>query len=158
MTKKIRPVTIVFLMKDGNILLAMKKRGFGQGHWNGAGGKPEPNEAIVDTARRECFEEIGVIPGKLDKVAVIDFYAQGKPGDNQQAHVFFCWDWVGEPHETEEMRPQWFEIGAIPYDTMWGDDKYWLPLVLSGKKIEADFYFDNNNQVIKHKIKNLSQV
>src|ERR1035438_7000783 len=138
MTGKLRPVSIVFLRRENSILLAMKKRGFGQGHWNGAGGKPEPGEDIITTARRECFEEIAVKPGKLDKVAIINFYSQAKPGDNQQAHVYFCWDWIGEPLETEEMRPQWFDLEAIPYKTMWADDKYWLPPVLAGKKIEAD--------------------
>ena len=155
MPEKLRQVSIVFLRRDNAILLAMKKRGFGQGHWNGAGGKPQPGEAIVDTARREGFEEIAVKPGKLTKVAVINFYSQGKPGDNQQAIVYFCRDWQGEPCETEEMRPQWFELEAIPYEAMWDDDKYWLPLVLNGQKIEADFYFDNNNLVIEHQIKNL---
>ena len=153
MSGKLREVTIVFLRRDKSILLAMKKRGFGAGHWNGAGGKPEPGEAIIDTARRECFEEIAVTPGKLDKVAEINFYSQGKPGDDQQAHVYFCYGWAGEPTETEEMRPQWFDIDTIPYDSMWADDIYWLPVVLSGKKIEANFYFDANNQVADHQIK-----
>jgi hypothetical protein len=53
------------------------------------------------------------------------------------------------------MRPQWFKLDAIPYEMMWADDKDWLPLVLGGKKIEADFYFGDNNQVIKRKIKSL---
>jgi len=155
MVQELRPVSIVFLRKEKTILLAMKKRGFGQGHWNGAGGKPEPDEDIIDTARRECYEEIAVKVGELDKVAIINFYSQAKPGDNQQAHVYFCWNWEGEPLETEEMRPRWFNLDVIPYETMWADDKYWLPLVISGKKIEADFYFDDNNQVIKHRIKPL---
>lgn len=151
----LRQVSIVFLRRDNSILLAMKKRGFGAGHWNGAGGKPEAGEAIVDTAQRECFEEIAVTPGELERVAVINFYSQGSPDDNQQAHVYFCYDWQGEPKETEEMRPQWFDIEAIPYDSMWADDKYWLPVVLGGQKIQADFYFDANNQVTDHQIKEL---
>ncbi len=153
MPEALRQVSIVFLLRDKAILLAMKKRGFGAGQWNGAGGKPEPGEAIDQTARRECFEEIGVKPKDLDKVAVINFYSQGKAGDNQQAHVYFCEDWEGEPKETEEMRPQWFELADIPYDSMWAGDKYWLPLVLDGKKIEADFYFDEQNKVADKRIK-----
>jgi 8-oxo-dGTP diphosphatase/2-hydroxy-dATP diphosphatase len=50
------------------------------------------------------------------------------------------------------MRPQWFAapkgVGAtstdalpIPYDTMWADDIYWMPLMLAGKRFvgRADF-------------------
>ncbi len=45
------------------ILLAMKKRGFGKGRWNGVGGKPDPekgDKSIIDCAIREAQEEIGV--------------------------------------------------------------------------------------------------
>jgi len=153
MGEKLRLVTIVFLRRDNSILLAMKKRGFGEGHWNGAGGKPEPGEDIMTTAIRECQEEIAVSVKALDKVAVLNFYSQSNPGDNQQAHVYFCYDWLGQPSETEEMRPQWFKLTDIPYETMWADDKFWLPEVLSGKKIEADFYFSEQGKVIKHQIK-----
>ena len=31
--------TLCLLMRDNEILLAMKKRGFGVGKWNGVGGK-----------------------------------------------------------------------------------------------------------------------
>jgi hypothetical protein len=37
---------------------------------------------------------------------------------------------------------------------MWDADKYWIPLVLKGKKLKADFFFDQNNEIIKeYKIK-----
>lgn len=34
--------TLLFLKKNRQLLLAMKKRGFGAGKWNGVGGKLEP--------------------------------------------------------------------------------------------------------------------
>ena len=33
----------------------LKKRGFGLGKWNGMGGKVEPNETILDGAKRYIF-------------------------------------------------------------------------------------------------------
>ena len=44
----------------------MKKSGFGQGRFNGVGGKPEGDENIHDTAIRETKEEINVAPKKSD--------------------------------------------------------------------------------------------
>ena len=51
-------VTLLFLLTDDQILLAMKKRGFGMGRWNGVGGKIEPGETIEEATARECREEI----------------------------------------------------------------------------------------------------
>lgn len=155
MSEKLRKVSIVFLRREDEILLAMKKRGFGIGRWNGVGGKPDPGEVIEQTAVRECQEEIVVLPKKLTKVAIINFYFppdKAALGFNQQAHVFLCDNWEGSPEETDEMKPQWFSTKSIPYENMWPNDKYWLPLIIDGKKIEAYFKFDDNDDVLSHEI------
>jgi len=139
-------VTLCFFIKEDQILLAMKKRGFGSGWWNGYGGKPEPGmeETIEDIAIRETEQETdGTIIKKedLEKTAVIDFFFPHKPAWDQTVHTFLVRRWSGEPKESEEMRPQWFRINDIPYDCMWPGDQHWLPLVLSGKKITGTVYF-----------------
>ncbi|CAN0403706.1 unnamed protein product, partial [Ectocarpus sp. 8 AP-2014] len=46
---------------DANeILLGMKKRGFGEGKWNGFGGKVESGESVEEAAKRELMEEAGL--------------------------------------------------------------------------------------------------
>ena len=137
------------------ILLAMKKRGFGQGRWNGVGGKsdPEKGENVFDSAVRETEEEVRIKPKKLEKVAIFDFYfPEHRKEHNQQVHVFLIREWEGEPEETEEMRPQWFGREVIPYNEMWDDDKYWLPHILEGKKLRATFFFNEQDKVIGRKI------
>ncbi len=132
-------------MKDDKILLAMKKRGFGMGKWNGIGGKVEEGETIESAAAREVREEIGVManPAKMEKVGNVEFYFKDKPEWDQQMHVFLVKDWEGEPKESEEMAPKWYSQNEIPFDSMWPDDKHWLPVVLAGKKFEGKFYFIN---------------
>ncbi len=149
----LRITTIVFLLRNDEVLLAMKKRGFGEGHWNGVGGKVEPGESVEGAAIRETEEEIGVTPKKLVNVAVLNFYFLTVPiedGWNQQVKVFFADQWSGEPIESEEMRPQWFKQTNLPLDTMWSDDVLWLPRVLAGEKLNADFAFDQDKQVAEH--------
>lgn len=145
--------TLVFLRRDDEILLAMKKRGFGTGKWNGPGGKCEPNETIDQTMVRECEEEVGAVPIKYEMVAEGNF-RNSKVDEPWQLHihVYVCDEWRGEIVESEEMAPKWFKIDDIPYDEMWDDDKYWLPRVLNGEKIVSFFEFDANDKVLSYTI------
>ena len=157
MTKPLKKLTLLFLRRDDEVLLAMKKRGFGQGKWNGVGGKVEADETIEAAMVRECQEEIGVTPTSYEKVADIRFdeYFKDVP-TIMHVQVFIADVWDGEPTESEEMRPQWFAISAVPYDDMWSDDPYWLPEVLAGRKITAEFALDETNAVISHTIRDMS--
>jgi len=125
----------------------MKKRGFGAGKWNGYGGKPKNGEDLVSCAIREMLEEIGTVvhPDNLQKVAALNFFFKSKKEWDQEVNIFISRNWSGEPVETEEMRPQWFNFDEIPYYQMWPDDKIWLPKVLAGKKLEGEFYFNADN-------------
>jgi mutator protein MutT len=139
--------TLLFLRRDNEILLAMKKRGFGAGKWNGVGGKIEPTETEEQALIRETQEEIEVTPIAYDKVAVIDFAFPDGTVD-MQGHVYICTEWQGEPAETEEMAPQWFKLSNIPYDEMWQDDIVWLPQILKGRKLQGKFTFDNHDNML----------
>lgn len=145
--------TLLFLHRGDQILLAMKKRGFGEGHWNGAGGKLDPGETIEQALVRECQEEICVTPVGYTQVAELNFDAYFK-GERTalQCHVYICDEWKGDPAETEEMKPQWFKKSEIPYDDMWQDDILWLPLVLESKKVRGSFTFDAQDNMLSHKI------
>ena len=54
---KVCTLVLVFRKETSEVLLGMKKRGFGVGKWNGFGGKVEPGESIVAAAHvslRRC--------------------------------------------------------------------------------------------------------
>jgi 8-oxo-dGTP pyrophosphatase MutT (NUDIX family) len=145
--------TLVFLRQGNELLLAMKKRGHGQGHWNGAGGKVGPKETVQQAMIRECQEEINVTPTTYQKVAENNFYELHQGEQSKLiAHTFICTAWDGEPSESEEMTPQWFPLDQIPYDTMWPDDRYWLSQALTGTKLRTVFRYDDNNALISHEI------
>jgi len=136
---------LCFLLKDDRVLLAMKKRGFGAGKWNGIGGKLKEKETLEAATVREVKEEIGVIitTGDLEKVGVLSFRFKDHSDWEQDCFVFTVRHWQGEPKESEEMRPQWYTTNNLPFQKMWIDDPHWLPLVLAGKKIKGEFLFDH---------------
>ena len=154
----VQQATLCFLMRKNNgeaeVLFAMKKRGFGEGLWNGVGGKVDGGETIKEAAIREAYEEIGVRIESLERAALLHFYFPEDPqkaGWNQDVHVFLVNDWEGEPTETEEMKPEWFVLNKIPYEKMWDADREWVSRVLVGENIECWIAFDDNNKAIGYK-------
>ena len=49
-----------FTSPGKRVLLGLKKRGFGEGNWNGFGGKKEDGETLRKCAARELEEESGL--------------------------------------------------------------------------------------------------
>jgi ADP-ribose pyrophosphatase YjhB (NUDIX family) len=141
--------TLAYLRKEGVICLAMKKRGFGEGNWNGYGGKLEEGESVEEATVREIGEESGVVvaPENLTKVAVVEFFFHD--GKHLEVHTFFVDTWEGEPVETEEMHPQWFLHEDIPFEKMWADDEYWLPRALKGEKFLGKVWFQKDGTSIE---------
>lgn len=151
-----RQTTLCLLIKENKILLALKKRGFGVGRWNGTGGKFDPEKgdtSILGAAIRETKEEIGVEIKNPEKVGLFHFRFAEKEEWNQDVSLFVATEWAGEPTESEEMMPKWFSFSEIPYESMWPDDKHWLPHVLQNKKLEADFLFGEGDKILDHNIK-----
>jgi len=67
-----------------------------------------------------------------------------------EVHVFEVPKFEGKLLESEEMKPQWFKVSEIPFDKMWPDDKYWLPLFLKKKKFEGSFHFRNSEILLSY--------
>lgn len=144
-------LNLVWIMKDDQVLLGMKKRGFGVGWWNGFGGKVNEGEGMEDSAIREVQEEVGITVNKLIPRGILNFTFDDDD-KTLEVHLFEVRDFSGEPVETEEMLPKWFKFSELPYEKMWADDKYWVPLFLAGKNINANFHFDKNKQVKTYSI------
>lgn len=147
-----KTATLLFpISEDGTrVVLAMKKKGFGAGRYNGVGGKVEAGESVVAGAIREAEEEIGI---RVDESAImprgeITFTFDTKPEWDIHVHIFVAREWDGEPRETDEMAPEWFPMDAIPFDKMWIDDIEWLPRVLGGEGVVGAFRFSGDGGAI----------
>ena len=148
-----RQVTLCFLVKEDEkkVCLGVKKRGFGVNKFNGFGVKVDKFETLEEAAVRELREEtlLNASPDKLRKVGELSYTFPEKEEWNQLVHVYLINDWQGEPVETEEMRPEWFSVDALPFDQMWQNDAKWLPLILKNKKIRGKITFNPDNESTK---------
>jgi len=143
--------TLCLIYQPPKVLLGMKKRGFGAKRWNGFGGKVENGEIIEESLKREVKEEAGITPENIEKVGVIDFNFRGKP-EILEVHFFKASEFIGKLKESEEMKPKWFDVKEIPFNEMWPDDKYWLPLLLEGKRFKGVFHFDESDNIFQHQL------
>lgn len=153
--KKVFTLCIVY--EKGRVLLGMKKRGFGKGKWNGFGGKVKARESIEEAMKRELKEEVGIIPCSFERKALFEFHFKDNP-EYLEVHVFHIQAFEGEPQETEEMKPQWFSVSEIPFDQMWPDDKYWLPLFLEGKTLHGRFSFKDEDTLLDYTLKEVDSL
>ncbi|KAF9817598.1 hypothetical protein SFRURICE_014737 [Spodoptera frugiperda] len=148
--------TLVFINKEDQILLGLKKRGFGINKWNGFGGKVEPNETILEAAARELNEEccVSVKPSDLKNIAHLEFTFEGQP-TLMDVRVFSTNVYEGNPKETEEMLPKWFKNTEVPFDDMWPDDRIWFPYMLQGQKFFGKFHYEGFDKILNYKIEEI---
>jgi len=150
MSGQFKITTLCYIINDDSeVLLTMKKRGFGVGKWNGPGGKVEKAESPRESAIREVKEEIGLTMIEPQELGFIEFiWPKEQEDKNQLCYIYLAKKFTGDLEESDECLPKWFNLDQIPYDEMWDDDKYWYPEALAGKKIKKRFFFDENNKVL----------
>ena len=140
-----RPVdraTLLFVIREEQILLIRKKRGLGAGKINGPGGRIEAGETPEQAAIRETDEELlirasGLRPAGELRFQFVDAYSI-------HVFVFRADDFEGQPTETEEAIPIWSPVDRIPYDEMWADDRIWVPHMLASRPFSGRFVFEKD--------------
>jgi hypothetical protein len=70
----------------------------------------------------------------------------GKKAVYMRAHLFSTQRASGRIRSSEEGPVEWFSLAHLPFDHMWEDDLYWLPLMLRGVRFNAIFRYDVANR------------
>ena len=158
------PMVVGYFLKDDKVLLGLRKLtewGLGKNLLSGIGGKvgdlPGLEDETLDEAlEREVKEEVGVTVTSYHSVGEVTFLFPSKPKWNQRVHVYIVDGWEGEPMETDVIKPEWYDVECVPFDQMWDDSKYYVPLVLGGQAVKATFVYGSDNRtVIEKSVKTL---
>jgi len=104
------------ILRDGALLLVLRKRQPESGHWGLPGGKVDWGETTRETCAREIAEELGltITPGRL--LCVADTIDLGD-GGHWVAPVYLVEDCVGEPVLLEPDKMGgcgWYPLDALP--------------------------------------------
>jgi 8-oxo-dGTP diphosphatase len=139
--------TVCFMRRNGKVLLQRRAPGrVWAGRLNGPGGKVDPGETPEAAVVREVAEETGVrlvtpiFHGQLDLLF-------GDPAV-ARLRVFVYTGALGEgrPRGGREGRLRWFAEDRLPYDELWPDMRYWLPIILAGGRVEGACSYDQDGE------------
>ncbi len=138
-----RRVVLCFLFRPSStgreVLLGLKRTGFGTGRVVALGGKVDGDESDLDAAVREVEEESGIAlrPSDLRYAGRISWSFPARPDWNMQSALFTAEAGHSVPVPCEEIEPRWYPVDAIPWAAMWKDAPHWLPELLAGTRVEA---------------------
>ncbi|WP_225437346.1 8-oxo-dGTP diphosphatase [Arthrobacter sedimenti] len=147
-----RCVVLCFLFRSRGggreVLLGLKRTGFGTGRVVALGGKIDGRESAVEAAVREVAEESGIELGRgeLRDAGCITWSFPAQPAWNMAAFLFTADAGSKPPVASEEIEPRWYAVDGIPWTGMWQDAPYWIPALLEGRRIDAHIVMDSDNE------------
>ncbi len=154
-------VTLCFLLRDNDgrqeVLLGLKKTGFGTGKVVGIGGHLEAGESAAQAICREVEEEVLVRVEGTDLLpaGTVDFVFPAKPEWDMHTTVFLATRWRGEPEESAEIAPQWHPVRDLPEQLMWADSIRWLPPMLAGERLAVRVVLNADNETVAEYVADL---
>ena len=136
--------SLCVITDDDRILLLKKATGIGKDKWYPTGGKMRPEETPGTGVAREVYEETGLRVTNLRHHGEVVCYFGHDTPPVWAVQIFSTSDFSGSLKESSEGVLKWFPLSEIPYDEMWHDDRYWLPLLLEGRDLDGAFYFNED--------------
>ncbi len=133
------------------VLLGLKKSGFGVGKVVAPGGKVEPGESDEVAASRELLEETGleISAAAMTRLGTIDFVFPARPASDMCSAIFTAPLSAArtslEPHESQELAPEWHDVNGLPFGRMWDDAAHWLPNVILGEPFAVILTLNQDN-------------
>lgn len=154
--RKAIPAVLIYPRCGGRVLMlhrVTREHDFHKGKWNGLGGKCEPDESPLETARRELLEESGLdLPEAAFRSLGILQFPNFKPAKGEDWLVFVFLAEVpperrGEDRRTEEGELHWIAEDKLLALNLWPGDREFLPLVLRARPFVGTMWYQDGRCV-----------
>lgn len=133
--------TLIFIFDQaGKVLLLKghKHKEIWSERWNGLGGHVEQGEDIISSARRELFEESGIVSADLLLCGIVSINTQTIPGII--LFIFKSINYKGPVLESSEGELAWFGFEELPQIPRVDDLETLIPKVIVFKEGDPIFY------------------
>jgi len=138
MENQIKVAVNVFVIKDNKVLMGKRLNSVGRGQWGFPGGHLEFGESLTAGAKRELFEETGLVVDELEFVHLLN-QIQKEPDRHYIQINFIVKKWQGDPEIKEPTKCekwQWFDLDKLPEDVFYAHRNF-IPTLLK-KNIFVD--------------------
>ncbi|MDN5279079.1 MAG: 8-oxo-dGTP diphosphatase [Clostridiales bacterium] len=137
--------TLCYIRNDNKILLLhrnKKENDIHAGKYNGLGGKFEQGETPEACARREIFEESGLVAESLDLRGFITFPKFAR-GEDWYVFIFVIDKVSGELIDSPEGTLEWVEESKLGSLNFWEGDRIFMPWLFEQKRFSACFVYES---------------
>ena len=143
--KKEACLSIIEDVQRGRVVMIKHHRGVNEGYLNFPGGKKESDETMLECVVRESVEETGLKPLNPVEVGYVEF-----PSMEFCVTIFYSTEFEGSLAENgSEVDVFWQDKNNIPYDKMRTADADFIPLIMAGKSVRRQYFYDANFNVEK---------
>lgn len=136
--KKEACLSVIEDVKTNRVVMIKHHRGINKGFLNFPGGKKEANESMLDCVIRESMEETGLKPLNPVEVGYVEF-----PSKEFYVTIFYSTEFEGKLADNgAEVDVFWQDKNQIPYNKMRAADADFVPLVMAGKPVRRQYFYD----------------